>query len=279
MIVPAEFDEIYGRYLDTSHIKRKQLDISYADDEECRFDIYYPEDQAGPCPVIVFFHGGAYFKGNKGRYQLKPALNGITCGYAVISVNYRLVPDHPLPDAFEDAVRAVKFIKSHACKLKINPDMIVLWGESSGGTLALATGFENPQGIRGIIDWYAPMRITDINMDEVVGASVKDLNRFMYGDARRARFVQERIDPLKYVKKGIPPVMIEHGTSDSIVDYHVSERLYKKLSEYLSEEKRPFYLISGAGHGVSDFEKADNLTRVFDFIDRVCTDEECAAAM
>ena len=67
-----EFEELYDRYLDTSQIKRKYLDIAYSDlSSRNKFDLYLPDE--GECfPLIIFIHGGAYIKGDKGRYQLKP---------------------------------------------------------------------------------------------------------------------------------------------------------------------------------------------------------------
>ena len=76
---------------DTSWIKRKFIDLPYADlSPSQKLDIYLPEEGEGLFPVILAIHGGAFMGCDKGDEQVTPMLKGLKRGYAVISLNYRL---------------------------------------------------------------------------------------------------------------------------------------------------------------------------------------------
>jgi hypothetical protein len=84
---------------DTSHIRRKFLDIPYAHlSPTQKLDIYLPDEGEGPFPVIVAIHGGAFMGCDKGDLQVLPMLEGLKRGYAVVAINYRLSwePGSPL---------------------------------------------------------------------------------------------------------------------------------------------------------------------------------------
>ena len=70
--------------LNTRYIRRKWLDVPYADGcPRALMDIYLPNDGDGPFPVILFAHGGGFFTGDKGNYETYPPLEGLKRGYAV----------------------------------------------------------------------------------------------------------------------------------------------------------------------------------------------------
>ena len=76
---------------DVSHVRRKWLDLPYAHlSPSQRLDIYLPDNGDGPFPVILYIHGGGFAFEDKRRIHLLPFLKGITRGYAVVGVDYRL---------------------------------------------------------------------------------------------------------------------------------------------------------------------------------------------
>ena len=281
-----EFNELYGRYLDTSAIERKTLDVEYGSLERNRLDIYYPDTKKDVYPVVIFFHGGAFFKGDKGRYQLKPALYGLERGFAVVSVNYSLAPKNPLPQAFIDASRAVSYIRDHAAEYGLDKDNIVLWGESAGATLALYTGlvddppFDGEKDfvkVKAIIDWYAP--VDQLAMEKEIrenpenvlrtedGKTVNEMIFAKTGDELLKAL--DEVNPINYLKKeNTPPVFIQHGSADSIVPLKQSLDLRVKLLEYLDEKDVELTIVEGAEHGVESFENEENLSKVFDFVEK-----------
>ena len=77
--------------IDVSGIKRKWLDLAYADQSpNQKLDIFLPDEGEGPFPVYIFMHGGAYLFGSKRDAQLFHAIDGVTKGYAVVTVEQRL---------------------------------------------------------------------------------------------------------------------------------------------------------------------------------------------
>lgn len=100
--------------------------------------VYTPEE-AGPFPVVLYFHGGGWVLGSIDSDDA--GARGIAaCARAVvISVNYRLAPEHPFPAAWEDALAAYQWLLDHAACIQGDASRIALAGEGAGGNLALAT--------------------------------------------------------------------------------------------------------------------------------------------
>ncbi len=98
--------------------------------------IYRPTDSTEPQRALVYFHGGGFVVGSVETHD------GITRALArradciVVSVDYRLAPEHPYPAALDDCWTATKWVIEKAEKLGIDPDRIGVGGDSAGGTLA-----------------------------------------------------------------------------------------------------------------------------------------------
>lgn len=290
----TEFDEMYGRYLDVSKIARKELDIAYGSTSarQC-LDIYYPEEGEGPFPAVVFWHGGAFFKGDKRRYQLAPALNGIYRGYAVISAGYRLAPDSLWPAYAEDAASALAFIQVQAAELNIDANRIAVWGESAGAELALIVGLTDTtrfgikvDPVRAIVDWYGPSGwepdVTDgENSDLTDNADASSpfpdgmtLEDVIYGKGETAHLAGKRsASILGNIRDGaLPWVLIEHGLSDELVNPEGSRVLEDELKKRGAVVESRY--VPSAGHGVGFFNDENNLNIVFDFLDRALSNKQ-----
>lgn len=96
--------------------------------------IYRPE-AAGPVPTVVYFHGGGYVIGNLETHEniCREICRGTQA--VVVSVDYRLAPEHPFPAGIEDAVAAAKWIVAHAKELGGNSTVGVA-GDSAGGNFS-----------------------------------------------------------------------------------------------------------------------------------------------
>lgn len=94
-----------------------------------------PEDAR--LPLTLFFHGGGFCVGDVASYDVfcRELANAANC--AVLSVDYRLAPEHPFPAAVDDANFAFAWAVGHAAQLGIDPQRIALAGDSAGGNLAL----------------------------------------------------------------------------------------------------------------------------------------------
>lgn len=105
--------------------------------------IYHPRRAEGgaraePLPVVLYFHGGGWVVGSVSSHDAlcRRLSNGSEC--IVVSVEYRLAPEHKYPAAVEDAYAATTWVSSHADEIGGDPQRIVVAGDSAGGNLAAA---------------------------------------------------------------------------------------------------------------------------------------------
>lgn len=100
--------------------------------------LYHPVPVSSDLPAIVFFHGGGWIVGGiESHDSIAADICGAT-GAAVISVEYRLAPEHPFPAPFEDSYAAVCQVAAEAKRFGIDRARIAVCGDSAGGNLAAA---------------------------------------------------------------------------------------------------------------------------------------------
>ncbi|MFJ9824512.1 alpha/beta hydrolase [Streptomyces sp. NPDC101160] len=86
--------------------------------------------------LVLFFHGGGFVLGSRASYDSPVKLLALKAGVDVLSVEYRLAPEHPFPAPHEDALTAWGYAVEHAAQWGLDPHRIVVAGESSGGNVA-----------------------------------------------------------------------------------------------------------------------------------------------
>ena len=104
-------------------------------DGSLRGRLYRPIGVGHP-PLVVFFHGGGFTQGDLETHDELCRLLAATAGHAVLSVRYRLAPEHPFPAAAEDAVAAFRWAQQHAQSLGMSGTRVCVGGDSAGGNLA-----------------------------------------------------------------------------------------------------------------------------------------------
>jgi acetyl esterase len=98
-----------------------------------------PEASAALLPGLVYFHGGGMVAGS---IETHDSIARALCHWSscrVVSIDYRLAPEHPFPAALEDAAAAVAYLAEHAPEFGIDGARLGICGDSAGGTLAAAT--------------------------------------------------------------------------------------------------------------------------------------------
>ena len=109
-----------------------------ADHPELAVTLYTPinHDAKNCLPVLLYLHGGGFFSDPPDDIICSNIVEQVGC--VVVSVAYRLAPEHPYPAAVEDCYAALQWLEGNASSLGIDPDRIAVGGHSAGGCLAAA---------------------------------------------------------------------------------------------------------------------------------------------
>jgi acetyl esterase/lipase len=101
--------------------------------------VYGPADREGAVPGLVYIHGGGFILGDLDMFHASLLRLVDELGIVIVSVDYRLAPEHPFPAPVEDCYAALTWTAAKAAELGIDPDRIGVGGESAGGGLVAAT--------------------------------------------------------------------------------------------------------------------------------------------
>jgi acetyl esterase/lipase len=101
--------------------------------------VYWPPedpDRSTAPPLVVYFHGGGFAVGDLDTHDGSCRQHAIGAAAMVVSVDYRLAPEHPYPAAVDDAWAATRWGAEHGAELGADPTRLAIAGDSAGGTLA-----------------------------------------------------------------------------------------------------------------------------------------------
>lgn len=102
--------------------------------------IYWPPNDSGDAllPVVVFFHGGGFVIGDLDTHDGTAREHAVGADAIVVSVDYRLAPEHPYPAAVQDAWAATRWVAEHGAELGADTARLAVAGDSAGGNIAAA---------------------------------------------------------------------------------------------------------------------------------------------
>ncbi|WP_133648847.1 alpha/beta hydrolase [Paraburkholderia flava] len=116
----------------------EDLAVPVRDGATIRARLYQPTEPswAEPLPALVYFHGGGFTVGSVDTHDALCRMFARDAGCAVLSVDYRLAPEHRFPTAVDDAFDALSWLHANAALYGIDPARLAVAGDSAGGTLA-----------------------------------------------------------------------------------------------------------------------------------------------
>ena len=117
-------------------IENRVLDCGEAGQIPAR--IYWPpiDGETRPLPVVVFYHGGGWAIGDLDTHDHVARAHAIGARAIVVSIEYRLAPEHPFPAAIEDSWAALQWVAAHATELGGDPARLAVAGDSAGGNIS-----------------------------------------------------------------------------------------------------------------------------------------------
>ncbi|MFJ6573802.1 alpha/beta hydrolase [Streptomyces sp. NPDC091292] len=201
-----------------------------------------PTGAAGPLPAVFHTHGGGMVLGTN-RVGVDMALDwAAELGMVVVSVEYRLAPEHPHPAPVEDCYAGLLWTAAHAAELGIDPDRIVIAGASAGGGLTAALALlARDRGGPALLGQMLLCPMLDDRNDTVsalqmAGRGVWDRTAndmgwtALLGTARGGPDVSPYAAPARATDlSGLPPAFIDVGSAETFRDEDVSyaDRLWQ----------------------------------------------------
>jgi len=101
--------------------------------------LYTPAAAPAPGPLLVYYHGGGWVEGSAATHEPACVLLAHLAGVRVLSVDYRLAPEHPFPAAADDALASFRDVAARAADFGADPLRLAVGGDSAGGNLAAVT--------------------------------------------------------------------------------------------------------------------------------------------
>jgi acetyl esterase/lipase len=181
-------------------------------------------DGIEPRHVVLYFHGGVYVLGGAAQAAGLASQVGRQAGAKVISVGYRLAPEHPHPAAVDDALAAYRALLDNGTA----PADIVLAGESAGGGLAVAALVSaRDHGLPRPAAAYLMSPYADLTLAGTTMQSKREVDVLMSPPALQARVADYTagqdaalglISPIFADLSGLPPLLIQAGTHEVLLD-------------------------------------------------------------
>lgn len=201
---------------------------------DLRCDVYEPPAAVHKGIGVLLVHGGGWSQGDRSQLKGYGILLGRR-GYTCVASEYRLTGESLWPAQIEDVKAAIRWMRANAKRLRIDPEKIVIEGNSAGGHLALVAAgtagvadFEGEGGNPGVgsqvaaaIAFYPPTGLERRGWGGLpalfgAGAAVETL---------------KSASPLTYAAKDYPPALIIQGNADEIVPAGEATRMYEALHD------------------------------------------------
>jgi acetyl esterase/lipase len=209
---------------------------------ELTLDLTRPKQHQTNMPAVVFIHGGGWVGGDKASFHpfmFHLSQGGVVC----VTAAYRLAPHDRFPAQLEDVKCAVRWLRANAEKYGVDPARIAAFGGSAGAHLAALLGAttgqpqwegqgghaEHSSAVAAVVGLAGPYDLALAHRDSSrqnprEGAAVRGmLEAFLGGTPQKVPKQYRDASPVSHVKHDTPPMMLVHGTADTLVPIAQSE--------------------------------------------------------
>ena len=255
-------------------------------------DVLQPKSDK-PLPLIVFVTGGGFIMAPRTNWiqqRMKLAENG----YVVASIEYRFAPNGRFPQPLEDVKSAIRWLRAHAERFNIDTERVGVLGNSAGGYLSAFTGvtsgstefdkgeyLDQSSSVLCAADIFGLSDLTVIGADfseEVqrghrsAGATealwVLGTPTFGGKDGGINAHPEEaaKANPINYINEKSVPMLLMHGTADTLVSPSQTDLLFQALRAKGIESER--YIVEGAAHGGPYWVQEPVMKIIVDFFDK-----------
>lgn len=205
---------------------RRDLAMPGPDGQDIPLRLFDTRTERGTGPVITFFHGGGWVLGDLDSYSGLCTEIARTLDLPVVSVDYRLAPEHPWPAGPDDCEAAARWIAGAPAVLGLTPTSLILAGDSAGGALSITTAIalrDAPAAVPVIAHWaaYPAADMTEryasySAFGEGYLLTKKDLRWF--NDHYQPDPTHWRSSPMLADLAGLPPALVTTASLDPIRD-------------------------------------------------------------
>lgn len=174
-------------------------------------------------PAIVFFHGGLWDVSMPTQFA-PHCMHFASRGMVAVAVEYRVASKHQTSpeDAIEDAQMAMLWLRHNHAILGIDPNRIIAAGAASGAHMALSLAM-----LPEVIDvgGFTARPLGIIALSPIVNTGKKSPEHHRFTDSKKAH----KESPLNLIRRGLPPSLIVHGKSDTIVPHAEVAKFAKQM--------------------------------------------------
>ncbi|MFC1954575.1 alpha/beta hydrolase fold domain-containing protein [Chloroflexota bacterium] len=237
----------------------KDIEYGNGDGIPLMLDMYIPETPiASPVPAVVFIHGGGWQSGDKYPGRINELASH---GFFGVSINYRLSGVAQFPAAIEDSKCAIRWLRANSDKYNIDPDRIGVWGSSAGGHLSMlvgtadeSAGLEGSGGwegvssrVQAVCSYFGPGDFVSWFEGADQLRNITAEFNFLGGTILEKPDVYKLASPFTHVTGDDPPLLMVHGSLDSVVPFSQSKIMHQAYKQ--SGLDVTLVEVTGASHG------------------------------
>lgn len=202
-------------------------------------DLYRPPQPNGAGLLLI--HGGSFMRGERAQLRGYGIQLG-RLGYTSLACEYRLAPEHKWPAQIEDVHTALRRLHELAPDLGVDRGAIAVWGNSSGGQLALMAAALREDPVAAVVAFYAASDF--LGPGARAHGSPAAMTFLMGDDVSDERL--STISPVNYARPDFPPTLLMTGNHDDEVDWRDSLAMYEALVE--AGARCELHIFEGAPH-------------------------------